>query len=98
MEQTQWAPSIARGPIGKLHKTPLDFGRNPSYYYNIDVVIYEATSAVCWAGYCYHDLGDDEKSKEFLVESYYVYKVMEKPRSCKLVKNYAWETFQLEID
>lgn len=47
---------------------------------------------------CYHDLGDDEKSKEFLVESYYVYKVLEKPRSCKLVKNYAWETFQLEID
>ncbi len=47
---------------------------------------------------CYHDLGDDEKSKELLIESYYVYKVMEKPRSCKLVKDYAKETFQLEID
>lgn len=47
---------------------------------------------------CMHDLGNDEKSKELLVDSYYAYKVMEKFRSCEVVKKYARETFDMEID
>ena len=47
---------------------------------------------------CLHDLGEDERSRELLTQSYYVYKTMEKTRSCKLVQNYAKETFGMELD
>jgi len=46
---------------------------------------------------CYHDIGEDEKSKELLKDAYFIHKVMERPRSCELIKNYAWETFQIEM-
>lgn len=47
---------------------------------------------------CLHELGEDEKSRELLVQSYYVYKVMEEHRSCKVVQNYAKETFGMELN
>lgn len=47
--------------------------------------------------YCLHELGEDEKSRELLVQSYYVYKAMEEERSCKVVQQYAKETLGLEI-
>lgn len=48
--------------------------------------------------YCLHELGEDEKSRELLVQSYYVYKAMEKMRNCKDVRDYARETFGIELD
>lgn len=48
--------------------------------------------------YCLHELGEDEKSRELLVQSYYVYKAMEKMRNCKDVRDYARETFGMELD
>lgn len=48
--------------------------------------------------YCLHEMGEDERSRELLTQSYYVYKTMEKTRSCKLVQNYAKETFGMELD
>lgn len=48
--------------------------------------------------YCLHELGEDEKSRELLVQSYYVHKAMEKMRNCKDVRDYARETFGMELD
>ena len=47
---------------------------------------------------CLHEMGEDERSRELLTQSYYVYKVMEEHRSCKVVQNYAKETFGMELD
>lgn len=47
---------------------------------------------------CLHEMGEDERSRELLTQSYYVYKVMEEHRSCKVVQNYAKETFGMELN
>lgn len=47
---------------------------------------------------CLHEMGEDERSRELLTQSYYVYKVMEEHRSCKVVQNYAKETFSMELN
>lgn len=47
--------------------------------------------------YSEHELGNDQKSKELLIDSYYAYKVMEKFRSCEVVKKYAKENLRIEI-
>lgn len=47
---------------------------------------------------CMHELGEDEKSRELLVQSYYVHKAMEEERSCKVIQQYAKETFGMELD
>lgn len=47
--------------------------------------------------YSEHELGNDQKSKELLIDSYYAYKVMEKFRSCEVVKKYAKENLGIEI-
>ncbi len=47
--------------------------------------------------YCLHELGDDEKSRELLIDSYYANKVMGKTRSCELIRKYAKENLQIEI-
>ncbi len=44
--------------------------------------------------YSLHELGDDEKAKELLIESYYTYKVMEDFRSCSVVQKYAEESLK----
>lgn len=49
-------------------------------------------------GYCLHELGEDEKSKELLVNAYYVYKAMEQTKSCEVVQKYARENLNLEIN
>ena len=48
--------------------------------------------------YCLHELGEDEKSRELLVQSYYVHKAMGNMRNCKDVRDYARETFGMELD
>lgn len=48
--------------------------------------------------YCLHEMGEDAKSRELLTQSYYVYKIMEEHRSCKVVQNYAKETFGMELN
>ena len=48
--------------------------------------------------YCLHELGDDEKSKELLIDSYYVNKTMERTKNCETVKQYAKENLGIEID
>lgn len=48
--------------------------------------------------YCLHEMGEDERSRELLTQSYYVYKAMEKVRNCRDVQNYAKETFGMELD
>lgn len=47
---------------------------------------------------CCHDLGQDEKCKELLVQSYYVHKAMERNSSCEVVKNYAKRNFDMSLD
>ena len=47
---------------------------------------------------CLHELGEDEKSRELLVQSYYVHKAMKEERSCKVIQQYAKETFGMELD
>lgn len=47
--------------------------------------------------YSLHELGDDEKAKELLIESYYTYKVMEDFRSCSVVQKYAEESLKEPI-
>ena len=44
-----------------------------------------------------HELGNDLKAKELLIESFYIYRVMEDFRSCKVVKNYAKEKLNFII-
>lgn len=44
-----------------------------------------------------HELGEDEEAKEFLIESYYIYKVMERLKSCQLVQNYAKNELGVDI-
>ena len=46
---------------------------------------------------CLHELGNDEKSKKLLLNSYYAYLLMENFTSCKLVQDYAKKTLKLEI-
>lgn len=47
--------------------------------------------------YCLHQLGDDEKSRELLIDSYHISKAMEQTRSCEVVRKYAKENLQIEI-
>ena len=46
---------------------------------------------------CLHEMGEDERSWELLVDSYYVSKAMEKERSCKVIQQYAKENLGKEI-
>ena len=48
--------------------------------------------------YCLHELGENEKSRELLVNSYYINKAMERTKSCGVVKQYAKENLGMEID
>lgn len=48
--------------------------------------------------YSLHKLGEDDKSKEILIQAYYVHKAMERNSSCEAVKKYAEETFGLTIE
>ena len=48
-------------------------------------------------GCVYHDKGDEEKSKDFIQRSYQMYREMERVRSCKVVKDYARETWGIEL-
>ena len=47
--------------------------------------------------YCLHELGEDEKSRELLIDSYHISKAMEQTRSCEVVRKYAKENLQIEI-
>lgn len=47
--------------------------------------------------YCLHELGEDKRSEELLIDSYYVNKVMERTKSCETVKQYARENLGIEI-
>ena len=47
---------------------------------------------------CLHEMGEDERSRELLVDSYHVNKAMEKERSCELIRKYAKETLHFEIN
>lgn len=47
---------------------------------------------------CMHELGEDEKSRDLLIDSYYVNKAMERTKSCETVKQYAKENLGIEID
>ena len=44
-----------------------------------------------------HELGEDEKSRELLIDSYHISKAMEQTRSCEVVRKYAKENLQIEI-
>lgn len=48
--------------------------------------------------YSLHELGEDDKSKEILIQAYYVHKAMERSSSCEAVKKYAEETFGMILD
>ena len=48
--------------------------------------------------YAFHYLGQDERSKELLISSYYVHKAMEREKSCQAVKKYASEELHIFID
>ena len=48
--------------------------------------------------YCLHELGENEKSRELLVNSYYINKAMERTKSSGVVKQYAKENLGMEID
>lgn len=48
-------------------------------------------------GCVYHDKGDEEKGKDFILRSYQMYREMERARSCKVVKDYARETWGIEL-
>lgn len=47
--------------------------------------------------YCLHELGNDEKSKKLLLNSYYAYLLMENFTSCKVVQEYAEENLGIKI-
>ena len=46
---------------------------------------------------CLHELGNDEKSKKLLLNSYYAYLLMENFTSCKVVQEYAKENLGMKI-
>ena len=46
---------------------------------------------------CLHELGNDEKSKKLLLNSYYAYLLMENFTSCKVVQEYAEENLVMKI-
>lgn len=46
---------------------------------------------------CLHEMGEDERSWELLIDSYYVNKTMERTKSCETVKQYAKENLRIEI-
>lgn len=46
---------------------------------------------------CLHDMGEDEKSRELLVDSYYINKTMERTKSCEVVQKYAKENLGIKI-
>lgn len=46
---------------------------------------------------CLHEMGEDERSWELLIDSYYVNKAMERTKSCETVKQYAKENLRIEI-
>lgn len=46
---------------------------------------------------CLHEIGEDERSWELLIDSYYVNKAMERTKSCETVKQYAKENLRIEI-
>lgn len=45
-----------------------------------------------------HELGRDEESKKYLLQSFYMYQVMERPTSCEVVKNYVKKEFDLSFE
>lgn len=47
---------------------------------------------------CLHELGEDEKSKELLIQSYYVGLAMENFQDCEVIKRYAKETIGLLLN
>lgn len=47
---------------------------------------------------CLHELGEDEKSKELLIQSYYVGLAMEDFWDCENIKRYAEETLGISLD
>lgn len=47
---------------------------------------------------CLHELGKDEKSKELLIQSYYVGLAMEDFWDCENIKRYAEETLGISLD
>ena len=46
---------------------------------------------------CLHELGEDEKSRELLVDSYHISKAMEEMRSCEVIRKYAKENLKFEL-
>lgn len=46
---------------------------------------------------CFHELGEDEKSKKLLLNSFYAYLVMEDFISCEVVRKYAEENLGIEV-
>lgn len=46
---------------------------------------------------CLHELGEDEKSRELLIDSYYTSKAMERVKSCEVIKQYAKENLGIEV-
>ncbi len=47
--------------------------------------------------YSLHELGQDEKSKSKLTDSYYANRLMKNYKSCEVVRKYAKETFGMEL-
>lgn len=47
---------------------------------------------------CLHEMGEDEKSKELLIQSYYVGLAMENFQDCEVIKRYAKETIGLLLN
>ena len=43
--------------------------------------------------YSLHELGQDEKSKSKLLDSYYAYRLMQRYSSCDVIKKYAMDTW-----
>lgn len=46
---------------------------------------------------CLHDIGEDKKSKELLIDSYYVNKAMNVMKNCEIIRKYARENLKIEI-
>lgn len=48
-------------------------------------------------GCALHELGRDEESKKYLIDSYDVSRILKNEKSCELVRQYIKETFDLEV-
>ena len=47
--------------------------------------------------YCLHYLGEDDRSKELIIDAYYVNKAMERTSSCEIIQKYAKDELGIEI-